>query len=82
MPTIKQLPNNGFAPSNASIAGHLREQADWIDEDPEPVRNVYIVIERADGTLKRQTVGMPCDTARLVGILTIACIRAAMMEEE
>ena len=82
MAEIKHLPNTGFAPSNASIAKHLREQADWIEEDTEPVRNVFIVIEKADGTLHRQAMGMHCDLARAIGVLTIACIRGAMGDDE
>ncbi|MDP2806020.1 MAG: hypothetical protein Q8O24_08790 [Gallionellaceae bacterium] len=81
MAEIKQLPNTGFAPSNASIAKHLREQADWIEEDEDAVRNVFIVIEHADGTLRRQTMGMQCDLARAIGVLTVACIRGAMSDD-
>jgi len=79
---VKQLPNTGFAPSNESIANHLREQAQWIEEDEDPVRNVFIVIEKADGTLRRQTMGMQCDLARAIGVLTVACIRGAMGDDD
>jgi hypothetical protein len=82
MAEIKQLPNTGYAPDNASIAKHLRQQADWMDEpDATPIRNVYLVIERVDGTLHRQTIGKTCDLARVIGILTIAAIRGSIGEE-
>lgn len=78
---IKELPNTGFAPSNESIAKHLREQADWIaDEDTKPVRNVFLVIEYEDGSLMRQTCGKTCDLARAIGVLTVATTRAALGE--
>ena len=80
---IVELPNNGHAPDNASIARHLREQADWLEEEgAEPVRNVFFVIEYEDGTLKRNTCGAPCDKARSVGVLTWALHRAMSGEEE
>ena len=82
MDIVKQMPNTGFAPNNASIAKHLREQADWMEEsDAAPIRNVYLVIEITDGTLHRQTIGMPCDLARALGILTIAAVRGSIGEE-
>ena len=81
-PSLVELPNNGHAPDNASIARHLREQADWLEEEgAEPVRNVFFVIEYADGTLKRNTCGAPCDKARSVGVLTWALHRAMSGEE-
>jgi len=81
MENIKQLPNNGYAPDNFSIANHLREQATWIEEDGESIRNVYLIIETSDGELRRQTMGMPCDMARIVGILTVAAAQAATMTD-
>ena len=78
---IKELPNTGFAPTNCAIAKHLREQADWIEADDENVRNVFMVIERADGTIYRQTMGQTCDLARALGVLAIACIRGAMGDD-
>ena len=52
------------------------------EEGAEPVRNVFFVIEYADGTLKRNTCGAPCDKARSVGVLTWALHRAMSGEEE
>lgn len=77
---ISALPNTGFAPSNESIAKHLREQAEFI-EAGDPVRNVFMVVELADGSVYRATMGQPCDLARAIGVLTVACIRGAMGEE-
>jgi hypothetical protein len=52
------LPLNGFAPSNDAIAAHLREQADWVDQgEYGGIRNVLMVFEMADGSLRRQTWG-------------------------
>jgi hypothetical protein len=81
MENLKELPNTGFAPSNESIAKHLREQADWIEEDDDPIRNIFIIIEHTDGTLRRQICGQPCDLARAVGVMTIACVRASTVDE-
>ena len=82
-PSIVELPNNGHAPDNASIARHLREQADWLEEEgAEPVRNVFFVIEYADGSLNRGTLGTRCDLARAVGVLSMALHRAMSGEEE
>lgn len=75
---LKELPNTGFAPSNDSIAKHLREQADWIEQSEHGIRNVFMVIERSDGSVYRQICGQPCDLARMVGVMTIACTRAAL----
>ena len=81
-PSIVELPNNGHAPDNASIARHLREQADWLEEEgAEPVRNIYLVIEYADGSLHRNTCGAPCDKARSIGVLAMALHRAMNGEE-
>lgn len=77
-PVIVELPNTGHAPSNESIASHLREQAEWIEGSDEEIRNVFMVIERADGTIYQQTMGKPCDLARAIGVLTISSIRSAM----
>lgn len=74
-----ELPNNGYAPSNAAIARHLREQADWIDDpNAAPLRTVMLIIGYADGDLQRQTCGQPCDLARAVGLLTVAAARMAV----
>ena len=80
--SVIELPNIGFAPSNTHIAKHLREQADWMEEDDAtPIRTVVMIIEREDGTLHRQTMGQACDLARVLGVLQIAVIRGAMGEE-
>lgn len=79
---ITALPNTGFAPSNESIAKHLREQADWIEASEHGIRNVFMVIEACDGTVHRQTMGRPCDLGRAIGVMTIACIRSAMERDE
>jgi hypothetical protein len=82
MAEITQLPNNGFAPDNKSIANHLREQADWLEEeDATPIRNVYLILERVDGTIHQQRMGMTCDLARAIGIMTIAAVRGSIGEE-
>lgn len=76
---LVELPNNGFAPSNADIAKHLREQADWIESaDAHPLRNVVLVLEYEDGILRRQTCGQPLDLARMTGLLFMAASRAAV----
>lgn len=75
---IKSLPNTGFAPSNTSIAVHLRQQADWIEASDVGVRNVFMVVERADGTTYRQTMGQPCDLARAVGVIVMSTIKSAV----
>lgn len=81
-PKVIDLPKTGFAPNNSAIAAHLREQADRIECDDQNIRNVFMVIERSDGTLYRQTMGNTCDLARAIGILTIACIRDTMGVDE
>lgn len=79
MTKIVALPNNGFAPSNSDIANHLREQADWMEEnDAAPLTNVVIVFELEDGSIRRQVCGQPIDRARMVGLLTMAATQAAM----
>ncbi|MGP8443147.1 hypothetical protein ACT2E5_13645 [Burkholderia vietnamiensis] len=82
MAELHSLPLNGHASTNHDVAQHLREQADWIDAgEYKDVRNVFMVIETADGRLVRQTCGAPCDRARAVGILTTAAARAATGDE-
>jgi len=76
------IPQNGFAPSNESIANHLREQADWIEQADEGVRNVFMIVERADGSIYQQSMGQPCDLARTIGVMQMAIIRSALGEEE
>ena len=76
-PSVIELTKTGFAPSNASISEHLREQDDWIEKSDVGVRNVVIVVERMDGTLYHQTMGHVFDRARLLGILSMASIQAA-----
>ncbi|MCX4154984.1 MULTISPECIES: hypothetical protein [Paraburkholderia] len=77
MSNLRELPLTGFAPSNADIAKHLREQADWMDEEGAPaIVNVFLVIEYADGQIRRQTCGKPCDLARALGILQMSIIRS------
>ena len=79
MAEIKVLPNNGMAPNNECVAAHLREQADWmLEPDAKDVRNVVLLIEYTDGSLRRQPCGDPrLDLARMVGLLQIAAARAA-----
>jgi len=70
---LKSLPNNGMAPSNADIARHLREFADWLEEpDAKPLRNAILVLEPMDGHVYHSTCGLPQDLARCVGILFAA----------
>ena len=78
---ILSLPKTGFAQSTHDIAEHLREQADRIENEAEALRNVYLIFEREDGSVYRQTMGQTCDLARAIGVITIACIRGAMGEE-
>jgi len=78
MTTIKSLPLNGFAPTNAEIAKHLREQADWVEGGGfGDLRTVFIVYEPVEGELTRQTAGAPCDLARAMGILFMAIAQAS-----
>jgi hypothetical protein len=73
----------GMCNSNSDIAAHLRQMADWLEEeDFEPLRNIFMVLERDDGSITRRTCGKPCDTARAIGILNIAAARAALGEEQ
>lgn len=76
---IKALPLNGFAPSNADIAAHLRDQADMVESGQfGDMRNIFMVYEDATGQIKRQICGSPCDRARMIGVLTMACAQAAI----
>ena len=76
--SIEVLPNNGYAPSNADIAAHLDEQAEWLlADDAKPVRNVFLVFEMMDGSISRQTCGAPCDLARAMGVLAMAISQAS-----
>jgi hypothetical protein len=80
---LASLPLTGFAPDNASIAAHLRQQADWLEEaDATPVRTVFLIFEDADGSLRRQTCGIPCDLARAVGVITMSLQRSMLREAE
>lgn len=74
---IRSLPLTGLCASNDDIAANLRALADEIESDDMPVRNTFMVIERRDGELDRRTFGDPCDVARSIGVLQIACARAA-----
>lgn len=79
---IVSLPLSGHASTNAEIAAHLRQQADWIEADERgEVRNVFLIIEATDGSLVRQTCGAPCDVARAIGVLTAAATRACVGDE-
>ena len=76
---LTALPLTGHAPDNPSIAKHLRELADWIDaDDAKELSTVFIVIEYADGSLRRQTCGKPCDLARALGVLQMAIVQGAV----
>ena len=76
---LHELPHTGFAPSNADIAKHLRELADWIDEDDAAqLRSVFLTIEYMDGSVSRRTMGHPCDLARALGVTTISIVRSVM----
>ena len=78
-PKLISLPLTGCAHSNKDIAACLREQADWMEEEnANELRNVYLVIERADGSIYRQTIGQHCDVARAIGVITMACIQDAL----
>jgi len=82
MKNITSLPQTGFAPNNKAIAAHLRQQAEWIEAgDAAPIRNVVLVIEYADGDLRRQTMGAPCDLARVTGLLVMAATRASVGDQ-
>jgi hypothetical protein len=77
-PSLVEIPNNGFAPTNADIAKHLREQANWLaDDDAKPLRTVILVMEYDDGRLRRQVCGKPIDIARTTGLLLMAASRAS-----
>lgn len=75
MSNLLELPPTAFAPSNSDIAERLRQMADYIENDV-PIKTVFLICEKMDGTLERSTMGHPCDLARAMGILTIAVIRA------
>jgi hypothetical protein len=75
---VVALPLTGFAPDNALVASHLYEQAAWVaDGAYGDVRTVVLLIETADGELRRRTIGQPIDRARVCGLLSIAASRAA-----
>ncbi len=82
MADILKMPLGGMCNSNADIAAHLREMAQWIEEDEDEFRNIFMIIERKDGTLTRRTCGQPCDLARAMGVLHVAMTRAAVGKEE
>jgi hypothetical protein len=76
--SVEALPLNGMANSNADIAAHLREQAQWVEQGAwDDLRNVYLVFERIDGRIERATCGQPCDLARAVGVLYMAAVQAS-----
>ncbi len=80
---LKVLPNNGYAPNNHAIAEHLREQAKWMEEsDCRPVRNVYLVVERCDGSVYQNSCGDHTDFARNVGVITVSLVRSIMGVED
>ena len=79
---LKRLPNNGMAPSNADIARHLREMADWIEEaDASEIRVCIMVREYANGAIDRSICGHPQDCTRSAGVLLAAAMQAARGEE-
>ena len=78
MTKLKVLPLVGFAPCNKDIAAHLREQADWIETTEVNIRNIFMVIERENGSLYRQTCGQPCDKARALGILAMSIVKSTV----
>ena len=79
MTNLTALPQTGYAPNNKAIAAHLRQLADWMElPDAAPVKNVVLVMEYCDGDLRRQTVGAPCDRARVIGLLTMAAVQASV----
>jgi len=83
MKNLTALPQTGYAPNNKAIAAHLRQQADWMElDDAAKVKTVVLVLEDCDGVLRRQTMGAPCDRARVVGLLTMAAARASVGDRE
>ena len=76
---LKALPNNGMAPSNADIARHLREMADWIEEpDAMDIRVCIVVREYQDGRIDRSVCGHPQDNVRSAGVLLVAANQASI----
>lgn len=77
--TVEAFPNNGYAPTGESIASHLREIAQWIEEGEE-VANIYMIFEKPDGKIYRRVCGQPVDRARVCGVLQMAATFLAMDE--
>lgn len=68
----------GYAPDRASIADYLRATADEIEDGKAPwgadLRTLILVAERADGSMCREVVGRPIDTARVTGLMVTAAV--------
>ena len=79
---LVDLPLTGFAPSNADIAKHLREQADWMEEaGARGLRTVVLVLEYEDGDIRRQSCGKRLDLARKAGLLFMAATQAVIQDK-
>jgi len=68
------MPSGGFCGSNADIAAKLRELADEIEQE-EPIRTVIVLVENAEGSLRKENYGGVCDHARATGLMAIAIAR-------
>jgi hypothetical protein len=79
MAEVLKLAPNGHAPDKENLVKHLREIVDWVEAgDYGDVRNVYVLVETLDGTLNRNTCGLPCDRARLIGIFSAMAARLSI----
>lgn len=80
---VVNFPLNGHAQTNADVAKHLLQMANWVMEDEfGNVRNIVFIIETQEGNLYRRTCGQSCDLARAVGLLAIAAARGAVERED
>lgn len=74
---LTALPLSGHAPDLASLAAHLREQADWVESGQHgEVRRIILVFEAGDG-LFRQVIGQHTSRMETVGLLTMMAAEVA-----
>lgn len=71
---IRLCEYSGISLSNKDIADWLRAWADAIETRP-PIKNLIMIGEAANGDTQIISTGAAIDTARVVGVVTIALSR-------
>lgn len=72
MSKLYSLPATCLAPNNADVAKRLHELASAIENGTWGKVHTVTVLLESEGRIHRQLYGHPIDTARLIGLLTMA----------